>query len=199
MPSAVDISNIALSHIGADAVVTNLSPPDGSVEAGHCARFLPIARQTALSTHHWSFARKRVVLAQITNDSVQWLYKYQIPADCVRTRKVLSMDDIDDPERNGALYQVEGISIYTNQPEASLIYTVDVTDTTRYPADFVTALGMLLASYLAGPIIKGTEGMRVGNAWLQQATTAMRGAAANDANTARETSQFTPASITARA
>jgi hypothetical protein len=45
MASAVDIANTALSHIGADAVVTSLSPLDGSVEAGHCARFLPSARQ----------------------------------------------------------------------------------------------------------------------------------------------------------
>lgn len=199
MASAVDIANIALSHIGADAVVTSLSPPDGSVEAGHCARFLPIARQAALVGANWSFARKRVVLATLTNDSSSWAYKYQVPSDCLRARKILALDDVDDPERNGAIFDKFGDALYTNQYQATLLYTTDVTDTTKYPADFVTALGMLLASYVAGPLIKGAEGMRIGKAWSDQAMDLMRQAAAYDANAARETSQFTPASITARA
>lgn len=199
MPSAVDIANIALSHIGADAVVTSLSPTDGSVESGHCARFLPIARQAALATHDWSFARRRVALAELTNDSTSWLYKYQTPSDCLRARKILALDDINDPERNGAIFDKFGDALYTNQYQATLVYTTDVTDTTKYPADFVTALGMLLASYLAGPIVKGVEGARIGRAWMEQGTSLMRQGAATDANSARETSEFTPASITARA
>ena len=199
MASAGDIANLALSHIGADAVVTSLSPTDGSVESGHCARFLPIARQAALATHDWSFARQRVVLAELTNDSTAWAYKYQVPAGCLRARKILALDDTNDPERNGAVFDKSGDALYTNQPEATLIYTVDVTDTTKYPADFVSALGMLLAAYLAGPLIKGTDGMRIGNALMEQATSAMRQAAAQDSNAARETSEFTPGSIKARA
>lgn len=199
MASAVDIANLALSHLGADAVVTSLSPTDGSVESGHCARFLPIARQASLATHDWSFARRRVVLAELTNDSTAWAYKYQVPAGCLRARKILAQGDLYDPERDGAVFDKFGDALYTNQPEATLVYTVDVTDTTKYPADFVSALGMLLASYLAGPLIKGAEGMRIGNAWMEQATNAMRQGAAQDSNAARETSEFTPGSIAARA
>lgn len=199
MASAVDIANLALSHIGADAVVTSLSPPDGSVESGHCARFLPIARQAALATHAWSFAAKRVVLAELTNDSTEWAYKYQIPSDCLRARQILSGDDADEPERGGALFDKFGDALFTHQPEATLLYTVDVTDTTKYPADFTSALGMLLAAYLAGPIIKGTEGMRIGNALMEQATNAMRQAAAHDANAGKTTAEFTPGALKARA
>jgi hypothetical protein len=200
MASAVDIANTALSHIGADAVVTSLSPLDGSVEAGHCARFLPIARQAVLSAEYsWAFARKRVVLAELTNDSTEWAYKYQVPSDCLRTRKVLAHDVADTPERGTAKYEREGDALYTNQPEATLIYTRDVTDTTRYPADFVSALGMILAGYLAGPIIKGADGARLGGAWATRGYDAMRSAAANDANASKDTADYTPASITARA
>ena len=200
MASAVDIANTALSHIGADAVVTSLSPPDGSVEAGHCARFLPIARQAVLSGEHsWAFARKRVVLAELTNDSDEWAYKYQVPSDCLRTRKVLAHDVADSPERGTAKYEREGDALYTNQPDATLIYTRDVTDTTKYPADFVSALGMILAGYLAGPIIKGREGATLGDGWAQRGYAAMRTAAANDANACKDTAEYTPASITARA
>lgn len=199
MASAVDIANIALSHIGADAVVTSLSPTDGSVESGHCARFLPIARQAALATHNWSFAKKRVQLAELTNDSDEWAYKYQIPSDCLRARQIMSGDDADEPERGSAIFDKFGDALYTNQPEAELLYTVDVTDTTRYPADFTSALGMLLAAYLAGPLVKGSEGMRIGNAWMEQATNAMRQAAAKDSNASRSSAAYTPDSLKARA
>lgn len=199
MASAVDISNTALSHLGADAVVTSLSPPDGSVEAGHCARFLPIARQAALVTHNWNFARKRVALALLTNDSQEWTYRYQLPSDCLRARKVLSLDDVDMPERNGALFDIEGEAIYTNQEIATLVYTKDVTDTTKYPADFVQGLGMLLAGYLAGPLIKGSEGMKISDAWIERGLSLMRRVAAFDSSSGKETSEFTPGSIAVRA
>jgi hypothetical protein len=199
MASTVDIANIALSHLGADAVVTQLSPPDGSVEAGHCARFLPIARQAAIATHSWAFARKRVVLALLTNDSSEWLYKYQVPSDCLRTRKVLAKDDADYPERGTAEYEREGDAIYTDQPEASLVYTRDVTDTTKYPADFVSGLGMVLAGYLAGPLIKGRESISIGNSWTQAGMNALRAAAAQDASAGQDTAEFTPDTIKARA
>lgn len=199
MASAVDIANAALSHLGADAVVTSLSPPDGSVEAGHCARFLPIARQTAIASHSWSFARKRVALALLTNDSDQWGYKYQVPSDCLRPRKILAADELDAPERNGALFEREADALYTNEADAVLIYTRDVTDTTKYPADFVSGLGMLLAGYLAGPIIKGRESVSIGNSWTQAGTNALRSAAALDASAARESGAYTPPALAARA
>ncbi len=199
MPSAVDIANIALSHIGADAVVTSLSPTDGSVESGHCARFLPIARQAAIATANWNFARKRVLLAQLTNDSTIWLYKYQVPSDCLRARKILALDDPDTPERNGAKFVQEGDALYTDRPEATLVYTRDITDTTKYPADFVTGLGLMLAGYLAGPLIKGVEGARIGNSFMDSALASLRQAAAQDGNAGMERAEFTPASIAIRA
>lgn len=199
MASAVDIANLALSHIGADAIVTSLSPTDGSVESGHCARFLPIARQASLATHHWNFAKKRVVLAELTNNSDAWAYKYQLPADCLRARKVLALDDTDMPERNGALFELEADTLFTNQPQATLVYTRDITDTTKYPADFVSALAVVLAGYLAGPLVKGVDGMRIGNTLMNQGMDAMRQAAAMDSRAGREDSEFTPGSIAVRA
>jgi hypothetical protein len=198
MPSAVDIANIALSHIGADAVVTSLSPTDGSVESGHCARFLPIARQASLSTANWNFARKRVQLALLTNDSTIWLYKYQLPSDCLRARKILALDDPDTPERNGAKFVIEGDAIYTDRPEATLVYTRDITDTTKYPADFVSGLGLVLAGYLAGPIVKGVESIRIGNALMENGMNTLRQAAAQDGNAGMERAEYTPASISIR-
>lgn len=199
MASAVDIANTALSHLGADAVVVQLSPPDGSAEAGHCARFLPIARQAAIASHAWSFARKRVALAELTNDSTQWAYKYQVPADCLRPRKILAADELDVPERDSAPFDREGDAIYTDSVNAVLVYTRDVTDTTKYTPNFTAGLGMLLAGYLAGPIIKGRESISIGDAWTKAGMNALRAAAALDASSTHESSAYTPPSITARA
>lgn len=199
MASAVDIANTALSHLGADAVVVQLSPPDGSVEAGHCARFLPIARQTALASHHWSFARKRSPLALLVNDSTQWAYKYQLPSDCLRPTKILALDELDTPERDSAPFDREGDAIYTDSVNAVLVYTRDVTDTTKYTPNFTAGLGMLLAGYLAGPIIKGRESISIGDAWTKAGMNALRTAAALDASATHESSAYTPPSIIARA
>ena len=48
MASEVDICNLALGHLGDNATVASLNPPEGSVQAQHCARFYPIARDALL-------------------------------------------------------------------------------------------------------------------------------------------------------
>jgi hypothetical protein len=48
--------------------------------------------------------------------------------------------------------------ILTNCIDAVLRYTVDVTDTSKFGPLFTMALGYLVSSMLAGPIIKGQEG-----------------------------------------
>lgn len=199
MASAVDICNTALSHIGEDTVISSISPPDRSVAAGHCARFWPLVRKAVFSgAHSFACARKRVALAEVTNDSEEWGYKYALPSDCARARRILTNASVDYNERDGADFQVEGTNLYTDQPEAVLIYSFDQTDTTKYPADLVLAFGMVLAGYLAGPIIKGREGARVGGDLMQRGMAYVGLAAATDANAGKDTAEFTPASITAR-
>lgn len=183
MASVLDICNTALVHLGSDAIVSSINPPDGTVEAGYCKRFYPLARRTLLVSFPWAFARKRAQLALLaTNPSAAWLYAYALPSDLLAIRKVLFSGVPDNPERDGAPYEIEGQVLLTNQPQATLIYTVDIEDTTKFPADFVSALGMMLAGYLAGPLIKGAEGMRVGDAWSQKAMESARSAIAREAS-----------------
>lgn len=199
MSSVVDICNLALSHLGADAVVASISPPDGSAEAGYCAVFYPLARRTVLVHHAWGFARRRVSLPLLENDSSQWAFKYALPSLCIRARKVLLAGAADHPDRAGAQFEVHGTALYTNQVEAELVYTADVEDTAVFPPDFVTALSMILAGYLAGPIIKGVDGARIGDGWSQRGFAHAARAAAGDANAALEPADtLVPAPIAAR-
>ena len=64
MASEVDICNLALSHLGDNATVASIDPPEGSAQAEHCSRFYPIARDTLLEMHNWNFSTRRAVLAQ---------------------------------------------------------------------------------------------------------------------------------------
>lgn len=211
MASVVDICNQALSHIGADAVVSAISPPDGSVEAGHCARFYPVARRAAIEAHAWNFAKKRLALSElVTNASHVWGYAYALPADCVRSLRILTSEAvslagvdatsfpfIDNVRLTDALFneqgssdfEVEADTLRTHEPTAVLLYLRDIEDSAKFTSMFTSALGFMLASYLAGPIIKGTEGAKTAQTLYNIASQQLARAAALDANSSAQTHQ----------
>ncbi len=221
MPSPVDICNIALSHLGARAQVSSITPPDGSVEAGYCARFYPLARREVIEVANWSFVKKRVTLAETTNASDIWMYAYALPSDCIKPLRVLQLRyateigllfpigtltsdydwrRLDDlfTERGSSDFDVESGVIYTNEPEAVLLYKRDVTDATKFTPLMTSSVGMVLAGYLAGPIIKGLDGAKVGAQWRQEGFAQASRAAASDANGSNERSDHVPAHLGAR-
>lgn len=75
--------------------------------------------------------------------------------------------------------------IYTNQANAAVSYTASISDTTKFGPAFTVALAWLLASYLAGPIIKGTEGIKMAQACLKAFAGAKAEAVMSDANERR--------------
>lgn len=97
MPSAVDICNLALSHIGDVADVQSISPPDSSVQAGFCSRFYPIALTALLEMASWDFATRRVFLAQLaTNPASTWRFAYAAPKLLLNAIAVLDSCALDD-------------------------------------------------------------------------------------------------------
>lgn len=209
MPSVVQICNMALSHIGSEARVSSISPPDGSVEAGHCATFYDIARTTLLEPGNWAFALKRATLAQVTNESLTWAYAYARPSDCMAARRILrpgvsltvfNQDDLgySPNDDDSADFEIEGDVLYTNEPDAVLLYVRDITDTTKFTPSFSTTLAYALAGYLAGPILKGNEGVRVGDAMRQRAISMSEMAGVASANAGSTTHGFMPSQLVAR-
>lgn len=216
MSSDVDICNVALAHVGDEALVEAIDPPDGSVQAGHCARFYPIARRAMIEAGPWTFALARAELAEVaTNDSDVWTYAYALPSLCVKPLRILraydfpfvmaSIYDIDrfmlnigGDEQDGASFQIQGRTLYTHEPEAMLIYRQDVVDPSKFTPNFVMGLGYMLASLLAGPIVKGIEGVRLSRALLELAMQVTATAATLDANSSRERNDVMPSSIRAR-
>jgi len=183
MASPTDICNLALSHLGDEATVASIDPPEGSAQADHCARWYPIARDMLLQEHTWSFATRRIQLAQVAYPYTSWQYAYAKPDDCLKFFAVLPPDAPNDyyagvpplsrqpfdtrpipavsyvPQDFATEIDEDGNDIIvTNQDQAVGRYVIRVEDTTRFSPIFVEALARLLASYLAGPIIKGAEG-----------------------------------------
>jgi hypothetical protein len=211
MSSVVQICNMALSHIGSEARVLSISPPDNSVEAGHCATFYDIARTEMLQPGNWAFSVTRAALAQVTNPSTVWAYAYAKPADCQQVLRILrpsiaitvfTQDLVAYPhtdDRDTAPFDIEGEVILTNQPEAVLAYVRDVTDSTKFSASFTSALSYLLASYLAGPILKGSDGVRIGDAMRQRALAIGSTSAAASANASSVEAMSQPSIVAVRA
>lgn len=194
MASDVDICNLSLSLLGDSATVTSINPPDTSPQAEHCARFYSMSLATIQEEHYWSFCTFRATLAQLsTNPSSTWAYAYAVPSGAVNIISILDPNATDDYSsavltssdvygmytniQRGA-YTPQPFSmesnpadgsemILTNQANAVCRYTKYITDTSKFSPLFVQALVRLLASNLAGPLLKGEAGMKAAAAQLQ--------------------------------
>lgn len=210
MASEVDIANLALARLGDDATVSSFNPPEGSAQADHCARFYPVARDSMLEMHDWGFATARVGLTQLTNiPPVQWLYSYAVPSDFIKAIAVTPPANPQAPVLAGQYQGDGGLQyeyafntswiymqqeyiietapdgtriLYTNQLTAQLQYIRRIVDTNLFSPLFVDALGWLLASYLAGPVVKGKTGTIVAAQMAQFANSIVMKASNSDSN-----------------
>jgi hypothetical protein len=215
MASEVDICNLALGHLGDNATVASINPPEGSAQAEHCSRFYPIARDSLLEMHYWNFCMRRVNLAPVETTWPEWKYAYAVPSDALNIIAVMPPDAKDDyatrfvttdtpqyahnispviaagrysPQPFGVETNEVGHQIiYTNQENAMLRYTAYVRDTTQFSPLFVITLSWHLASMLAGPIIKGDAGAGEAKRCTQMAMGFLSQAEMSDANQRRNT------------
>ena len=185
MPSVIDICNLALSHLGDTGTVASIDPPEGSAQAEHCARFYPIARDALLELHPWNFAMRRATLAMLDVPVWSWCYAYAAPSNAIRILALLPPDA--DKDAASEPFEVEAGTdgstvIRANLPEATVRYMVRVEDPTRFSPLFVEALTRLLASYLAGPVVKGEAGRKAGLEQMQLFQQMAAQARVSDAN-----------------
>lgn len=207
MATQTDISNLALAALGDEATVVSLDPPEGSAQADHCAQWLPAARDAVLELHDWKFATRRVNGAPLPPPTASWRYAYAKPAGCLRVRAVQARDVDSDTQTSGIQtaqpFDIETLDdgteiILTDAPEAVIRYTAKITDVTKFPPLATQALVRMLASYLAGPVLKGDAGRSESRAQLQLAQAWIIKAQASDANQVSREPHGPAAHITAR-
>lgn len=207
----VDIANLALSYLGDTATVASISPPEGSAQAQHCARFYPMAVAQTLEGHDWNFITERSALAVLTTPySDRWLYAYAPPADL--NTMISVVPSIDYNALDPTLYlgysdwtywpdwfpcelmwerlknfeiEVDSLGrnvLLSNLENAIGRYTVNTASESNFPAIFTECVTRRLASMLAGPLIKGSEGRAESKAQMQMAMLAESKAKVQDAN-----------------
>jgi hypothetical protein len=198
--SEVDICNLALSHLGDSATVASIDPPEGSAQAEHCARFYGVARNSMLEMHNWLFATRRKTLAVTTDDSFDWAFAYAAPAGAIKLLAVLPYGANSDDETQP--YEVESGEttniILTDQETAVVRYVALITDLTRWSPLAINALSWLLASHLAGPVLKGDAGAAAAKSCYQTFLVALGQATTSDANQRKVSPEHIPAWIKGR-
>jgi hypothetical protein len=200
--SNVSIANLALAHLGDDASISSLDPPEGSAQAEHCQQFLPIARDTLLEMHPWKFAVRRAVPAQLSLTYTAWSHVYAEPNDCLRILAVLPEGYTDDV-LDTVLYETEsdednGSLILTNTPVASVRYISRVDNPAKFTPLFTDCLAWLLASYVAGPLLKGETGQAAARTAYATFLTQYAAAARVNASQGKTRPAHTPGWIAAR-
>lgn len=198
MASVVDICNLALSHLGDQANVSSIDPPEASVQAELCKRFYPIARDFLLERHMWRFATKRQELAPLSIVSLpSWEYAFAVPSDMIRPVRLVHTDSTDDQDAQSFIVEMAGTTqaLFSNVDTPRLTYIARVTDTARFSPLFVSALGYFLAGYLAGPLLKGDAGRKEAVNLRRFGETDLAMAVASDANSQDAKPEHVPASI----
>lgn len=205
MATAVDICNLALGMLGDSGDVTSIMPPDGSPQAGHCARWYPLALRKLFEEHDWSFAIRRsrgVQLSNVDEDLYEWKHAFLLPSDCVRLMRVSEVGKQDAPlDFEVELYESNSSrAVFVDAQDVVLTYVSYVDTATVFPTYFVQALTLLLASYLVGPVKRSDSSSDAAARLLQQYEAALSRAKTSDAKMSvhRRAAERLPASILAR-
>lgn len=169
--SPVDICNLALSHVGVALEIQALN--DNTKEARACNRFFNVLRQNLLRKFPWPFATSTASLILLSDPNliipatIEWQFSYRLPSDVLRARRILN--DRRPTWQTVVPYRIEkdsggGILLTDYAPIAAnsvipaqpqLEYTVDVTDTTQFPADLAMAFSYALGKLVAPRVTTG--------------------------------------------
>lgn len=205
MATVVDLCNLALAKLGDRANVVSISPAEGGAQADHCARFYPLARDEALAAHDWSFASTYGTLAEIATTNPSWEYTYALPNTCITLRQVgYSQDQLFGLALAGPYFELASLSdgtltLLSNEADIGYCrFTRRVVDPTKFPPLFTNALVYLLASHLAGPVIKGKVGAQTAQTMYQAYLGTVRQAVVSDANQSNTKPRYVPSSARLR-
>lgn len=161
MASQVEICNIALLRIGIRDFIANIT--EQSQEARVLNLIYPEVLDLTLTQVDWAFARQRKAMTLLdTFTTGEWLYRYQLPANCAFARKIEG-DARNLPNEALVKWQLESESdgtqkcLLTDRKDAVLVYTRRDLHTGMYPAHFRDLLEWNLAAEAATPLSAKTE------------------------------------------
>lgn len=167
MADETTICNMALYRTGVSDTIASLD--EGSKESRICKTFFGPIRDVVLEDVDWNFARKRRVLALLSEAApTNWTYSYQLPEDCVAVRALVIPGTRIPSSKDRIPYEVQGRSILTDWPDLELIYTYRCTDMSLWTPQAVSALAWALVPELAMGLVIKTEAAQQGRAGYNQ-------------------------------
>lgn len=142
MASQTDICNMALSYLGANQII---EISDASPEATLCNLNWESCLEAVLEDVNWTFATKRYKYDSPRTEAPKfgWSFSYALPAEVLRVIEV---------NENKYEWALEDGNILTDMGSVEVLAIVKVTDTTKFPPQFVKALAAFLASEIALPL-----------------------------------------------
>ena len=164
MPSVVEICSMALGHLKVPPIA---SVDERSEPARACNLYYAQARDEVLRAYPWPFATRFADLALVQEaPTVEWGYSYRYPTDCAHFRRILSGAGRNETRAMRVPFRLardaDGRLIFTDQPTAVAEYTAQVEDPNEYDADFVGAVALRFAVYVAPRVTQGDQ-LRLGD------------------------------------
>lgn len=169
MASSTEIANLALSHLAVAQPIANLTT-ERSTTAAACRTFYSLTRELVLRQTAWPFANVVETLGLVETDpNDEWGYSYRYPATASRLIRIPS-GIRNDTRQKRVPYKIgrdaSGKLIYTDMEDALIEYTRLETDEDRYPPDFIMAMSLRLAAYIA-PRVTGGDPFKLGQRAMQ--------------------------------
>jgi hypothetical protein len=197
----VGIWNMALSHLGDRANISD--PNEQSEQAEQCRLFFPISVAEALAAAAWTFATSRAQLASLAaRDTFNWRFAYAMPPQCLRIISVGSgqSNSWDDTSPYEVMSDSRGApAIFCDVDRATAVYVRTENNIALFSPQFTSALVLLLASHLAGTLVRGQGGVQMKKALYELYRVELSHAAVLDANQRNNRLDFVSSGIAARA
>lgn len=158
MTSKTEICNLAITHLGVGKTINDVDT-ESSEEALICRRYYDTVRDMTLRDFEWPFATKIATLSLVaSNPTAEWAYSYRYPSDCLMITRILS-GVRNDSRQSRAPYKIlrdnTGLLIYSDEVTAQIEYIAKTDDPTFYTPDYIMALSLRLAVYIAPKLTKG--------------------------------------------
>jgi len=150
MTSEVDICNLALTESFCSEIQSLTAQ---SREAEVCNRFYAQCRDLLLSGYNWKFNQVRRSLSVSSETPPDdWAYAYEVPTNCLYAVKIFQSNRNpvkEIPFTIESKLNVDEKILYTDEPDAILIYRKKITVTNMFSPMFIEAFANLLGAKVA--------------------------------------------------
>lgn len=144
-----DVWNLALSAIGEEEAIS--SPTEQTTNAKRCRARSDSVRQSLLSRHKFSCARKRKSLASTPTTSIAgYDYCYPLPSDCLLVLQMIGLSGEDVEYEMFANDTNTGIVLACNDSVIYVDYIADIDNIKLLPDSFCRYWAYMLAIELSG-------------------------------------------------